>query len=502
VIFALTMLLMSLMVMITVGIGFRAKQRVEAQMAADAAAYSQAVSTARAFNNLAVLNRAAIAHVVALLGVESLISWSGQLYGGLGSIRKALQNLANNCPSAQNGLNKLINHLQNNNVKANFNIYDDQAGHQAREHQGSSGNLKWDDGRDTLYTRLRAQLLNNQNLARQIANEVNPQLDARPAGDRKSLDELAQAVVEGDNKSFISAAMGSRGYSFTSDREGTTSAIVGGLAQIIGPPIQLTVSGAGNGGGGSGFGDDPEGPNPDNTGNVAWHGAQTAKEMNGEAAWAEDHAGSITLRVNNCDEETATLGAAMVISSAREEPTDHHLYGNGEPDPEDGSIRHTLGQCAPNPGCPGVTGGGLTYNVANINDAADDFGQPKTYAIIERSYIGRPNDPWNLFLNFSFGQGTTTRLDLGAQQGDHQTNAGGDLSRQVALGAGLVYYHRPRLNAQAGGFVEPPNMFNPFWRATLAPPDRDAVARLQQAGYPDQAQALQRLLNNNFRGLR
>ena len=80
VLFSLTLLLLTLMVLMTLGFGMRAKERVEIQMAADAAAYSQAVSVARTFNAIAVMNRAQIAHMVAMAGTQSLISYSGQHY--------------------------------------------------------------------------------------------------------------------------------------------------------------------------------------------------------------------------------------------------------------------------------------------------------------------------------------------------------------------------------------------------------------------------------------
>jgi len=80
VLFALTLLLLTLMVLMTLGFGMRAKERVEIQMAADAAAYSQAVSVARTFNAIAVMNRAQIAHMVAMAGTQSLISYGSHWF--------------------------------------------------------------------------------------------------------------------------------------------------------------------------------------------------------------------------------------------------------------------------------------------------------------------------------------------------------------------------------------------------------------------------------------
>jgi len=76
VVFALTLLLLVLMVTMTLSIGMKAKEKMELQTMADAAAYSNAVATARAFNGISLMNRALMGHMVAMTGVESLISWS------------------------------------------------------------------------------------------------------------------------------------------------------------------------------------------------------------------------------------------------------------------------------------------------------------------------------------------------------------------------------------------------------------------------------------------
>jgi len=75
---------------------------------------------------------------------------------------------------------------------------------------------------------------------------------------------------------------------------------------------------------------------------------------------------------------------------------------------------------------------------------------------------------------------------------------------QVALSAGLAYYHRPRPAAEGGGWREPPNFLNPFWRATLVSPegavDDKPANSLQQAGFTEHAGALRRLDEVGFRG--
>ncbi len=82
VLLALTLLLLTLMVLMTISIGVTAARRADLNDAADAAAYSSAVATARTFNTAAVLNRAIIAHYVTMAGVQAQLAYgsSGAAY--------------------------------------------------------------------------------------------------------------------------------------------------------------------------------------------------------------------------------------------------------------------------------------------------------------------------------------------------------------------------------------------------------------------------------------
>lgn len=75
VLFALLMLSAALMAFMTISLGAKAKERLELQTVADAAAYSNAIATARTYNTAALLNRAAVSHWVAMAGVQSLHAW-------------------------------------------------------------------------------------------------------------------------------------------------------------------------------------------------------------------------------------------------------------------------------------------------------------------------------------------------------------------------------------------------------------------------------------------
>ncbi len=118
------------------------------------------------------------------------------------------------------------------------------------------------------------------------------------------------------------------------------------------------------------------------------------------------------------------------------------------------------------------------YNPHELGKPKNDFGQPKLYALVERR--ARNDRPWDLTTRLQFtGPGATLR------PGDRP---------QVVLSSAIAYYHRP------GAWKEPPSLWNPFWRATLAAPDDDIPKYVQKAGYTEEADAVKRLLKAGMAG--
>src|SRR5687767_11979981 len=76
VLLALTLLLLTLMVLMTLSIGTAAARKADLANAADAAAYSTALATARTFNTGAILNRTIVSHYVAMAGVEAQMAYA------------------------------------------------------------------------------------------------------------------------------------------------------------------------------------------------------------------------------------------------------------------------------------------------------------------------------------------------------------------------------------------------------------------------------------------
>ena len=117
------------------------------------------------------------------------------------------------------------------------------------------------------------------------------------------------------------------------------------------------------------------------------------------------------------------------------------------------------------------------------SDDNTDFNQPSTWMFLNKhhsafqSSSGKGGRPWHYNFNVKFNQGSNSGLTSSGER-----IGGGDVTGEVSLDTtiggernsylfeglnvvsrGMAYYHRP------GAWKEPPNMFNPFWRARLAP---------------------------------
>jgi hypothetical protein len=77
---ALTFLLLTVMVCMTLSIGTAAARKADLANAADAAAYSNAIATARTFNTASLLNRTIVSHYVAMSGVQAQIAYASTVH--------------------------------------------------------------------------------------------------------------------------------------------------------------------------------------------------------------------------------------------------------------------------------------------------------------------------------------------------------------------------------------------------------------------------------------
>ncbi|HEX8822318.1 MAG TPA: pilus assembly protein TadG-related protein [Archangium sp.] len=490
VVFALTLLLLVLMVTMTLSIGMKAREKIELQTVADAAAYSNAGATARTFNSISIMNRAFVGNMVAMAGVESLISWSSYYRASLHGVSQAYNLplayyaaiVLAQCPvagpqcvcatqavaditEAKNKFEKL-----DQDIAKKWDALDRKAGKEALGLQ--IGSIS--DEQNALYTQLEKDLLEAQ-LASSIVKEANK--GGRFGEDLVALSTEAfktvvrQEVAGGENCGsqgaactrrdaghklhFVYAAMGSRGYSFVTGR--------GGAANFVFDKLK---------------GEMPERDTLDiytNTGSGYFppEGAKThSKTVDATEAWADDH-GTIALTFNRgmapCTPSFKGLSApeAHVRSTHMADTGDQHQWTGGQ-DSEAPEDVHTMGVCTL---CPGMWPAHMDYNYKNVAESGNNWGQPKLYSVIQRDY-NRPEmhpDPWNLMFRFRFSPSSDgVTFD---NRGIQLTN-GLDISKATALSAGIAYYKR------AGPYWrEPPNFLNPFWRATLVSAQVDLQGR-------------------------
>lgn len=502
--------LVTLMVLVTLSVGQRTRERIEAQLAADAAAYSSAVVTARTLNELALINRTRTSMLVAMLGVQSLISWSGHHRSHLAATQVALKQAEtpyipccgnpfcpqSACSCAELGL---LRGAQSNvaaeqaRIASAWNPLDIAAATYASDLWEGAVALNSSSARalELLNDRLEGQALTNI-----IVKTANPELDAPAKGDRKSIDETKDSercentgglYCSDNDVNFNRLSMlGTRGWHFVSARLENDDLILEKLQTLVRPfnpgvgfdlPAQE---------GGSGAGIDRE-------------SSQKNNNERGNSFFAEDHGGDLELqwRSATCFSSggSAEIPIAGVKSNHNDLGGDQHSYtGSSEP-----AARHNLDL---NAGDKSSFPWSYEYNHHELAKPKNDFGQPKLYAIVERDFGQRQNPwPWDLMFRFRFspsGEGAT--FDLGRAEGGFKSPAGADLRHQVALSSAIAYYHRPNFTRGVGFWAEPPNLWNPFWRATLYAPDDDLARHVEKAGYPEHADTLRRLLKAGMAG--
>lgn len=504
VLFAFTLMLLTLMVMMTLGFGMKAKEKLELQLITDAAAYSNAVVTARALNGVAILNRAEVAVMVTLAATQSNISYAGMYMGSLNTIMNwlpivtpviaALIPTNPACVATEAKLIALAASVpaKYNQVNSTYfvNGLDEAAGAQARAIQGAATGVH--THQESIYNDMVGpNYIDNQALTRRIVNEAK---QGHKWPDEYQVDAAASAVSNrermtkggpptagagaGDGNFFalsprnssrelgVDAAMGSRGAGFVRDR-GHGIYVSGKISTDLNIALPegfvLTNGGSGHwkdqGSGVPGSAADnhpPPGPAP-------------------YASAADDH-GNLSGMIGSfaCPAIMPGLPVeSFVYSSDSTQNNDKHQWNGGASHSSDATTRHTMGGCT---ACPGVWTMFIDLNPAIVNSDTRKhlYGQPKNMAIVRRDTTARCGDaiyggdcagadPWNFFFNFKFNRdGTGQNFD---NRGMALTN-GDNISNQIALGTGVTYYHRPA----TGGDIhwkEPPNFFNPFWRGTL-----------------------------------
>ena len=517
VLFVLSLLFLMFMVMITLSLATKTKEKIETQTVADLSAYSNAVATARAYNSIALLNRAQIGHMVALAGTQSLITWATLIRPALLAAVWSYGGAAGNqcppwggcsCPMWDNWIPLWDSYLQNIALVPDpvWVAEDRAAGLEALARRGAAETVH--QVQKGVLNKL-TRILTNQTFA-QSPNSVvvranggskwGNELFAPPAAAAVSLGGVKPgAICTGSgvtlcddqlfNDHVISAAMGTRSP-FVATRQ--TAAAYGALeARIV---IMYAMAGidpfrastfatpsiGGLGFGGAYFGWLPGIP----------HGAPSWPFPSDSS---DEHITLLTISPLFCRATGANF-ATVWLRSATPAGSFHLWTPNLPPliEPGPPSIRHTVIF----PVWPLF----LDHNFYLATDQGRNFGQPKNLSLIQRDYAARPGgDPWDRM--FGFPLFANTQLNLSTAQAGNASHP----NLQTAYASGLAYYHR------TDHWREPPNLMNPYWHATLINSDvdnsnilggfkQDVPQTLGKVGRPDAALTFRDLSLAQFRG--
>lgn len=519
VVFAFTMLVLVIMVLMTIGLGMRIHERQEQQIVADAAAYSEAVATARAFNATATLNRSIIAQMAAVAAAQSMLSYGGFYHGVLNQARDTLAafNLPPGCEAYQSQVNEAYQEIITEDHKL-ITKWEPQGG----GYHGSGG-MDSESGHyvaDTLHRMAIEMSEDQRELYRRFDQDVAPTegygiadrvaekaRQGSPWGDQpEELSAPKQLVTrrerndvvreeQRDPDHMVRATMATRGVdNFVSSRQSQHNEWSGAQyienrinALIDSPNIVASLRAAGT----SYFGDD--GPREtegiDSTVDKfgkwrkVWETADNSS-LEYTGAWAQDLGYfSFTLTAPApCNVTRGNDSFGYIHSTDPDEHSDNHMWMRGmaidyrELNDPNGRVtemppdRHSMRNV---PSGDGVSIWPIfvDYRESAFGPGArvNIDGQPKSVVPIVRNYAARAGgtpDPWEMEFAFELGNQAPGALSLKSDRG---------FRRSVAIASGLTYYHRgdPSGRGFEGHAREPPNFLNPFWRATLAASDID-----------------------------
>lgn len=494
---SLGMILLTLMVCMTLSFGTKAKAKMELQVVADQAAYSTSVAVARTYNMLAMTNRVMIAHQTAMLGIQSAISFASQwflmvqgflIYYTLEIVNQLrccrLSCLYYGCVTAlfvllTRWIPTLLELLR---LIGQFPARDAAAAMQARS-TSIANNMMYLGQTLTVSNHLYSAL-RNQSTARRVMNRASggqPEWNAPgnaddvakreagfvggfgPVGFALGVGAINQSNLFLTDRHAVVASMGSRGHFFTAIRDSWF--IPNGVRNIINQGLgrfnarndwrgQWLLLGKGY------FG-------------VFFH-SDSILPTASTFAIGDDHLIGIVRYSGPAARRPLQLPMATAVTVMSNNSVGIHL-GLGLP-PLIGiwfdMVHQVPAVCLLN--CPSAWTNFVDYNVGLPQHTRDNRGVPKAPVVVMRDAAAAPPDPFNLMFNFRFtGSGKT--FDMAHSNG--AANGGGimvrdgagmaNISQQVGYSTGIAYFHR------ANHWKEPPNLFNPYFRAGLTRPDTD-----------------------------
>lgn len=458
VLFALTLLLLVIMVMLTLGLGSKVRSRMDLQTVADAAAYSDAVAVARTLNAMAVMNRVQVAHTVSTIGTLSLISWATKYWEHAITARNIFltqmaifaAGVAFHClppPArppcqhcvfglARTGASAGLLWLHANRVRSKLKRDTELFRGETAPRWAASQAVFADQA--VMYGALLHQLDGSRGShAAELTAEAKLRGSA-PLTTVASVNarELARAVhpdttLKGDHPYHAAqVVMGSRGHPFLPLHGSPSWPWTASLTLPWSLPSGLSwVDG------------DAEGRGYLNRG---WASAPLSAPGFGQphGTYAHDEGDRTRTILVPVHKQCSIFGPIAIAVG---------IIGRGTPTSRVGPWEH-----------PGIHDGAqhayqtippfYDFTPSSLLAAGDVYGQPKSLTVMSKD-LSKKTDPWDLSIGVQLnGWGrleTSDRPMLGTG------------SRQLAIGAGITYYSRPDRSA------EPPNLFAPYWRASL-----------------------------------
>jgi hypothetical protein len=526
---------MTLLVCMTLSFGQKAKEKMELQMMADQAAYSTSVATARAFNELAIMNRAIIADNVTQIGVDASISFTTLVFGIMDSLfwDYILELVANQVPQCDPpwvwcGCFGIFGVLfgriwpiwmRGNAIYGMFMGLDAAAAQQANA-AASVALFQW--GMQSVVTlQLGVQRLNGQSQARNAVNaSAGGQPDiTTPGGNADKITEeevgfqwglpipftgainITNAILS--DRHAVAAAMGSRTHPWTAGRLNIDGFSFSGSGSVLSQFYQTVTSG------------DQVQVFSDGASYFSMGPVHGDNLILSASTWAvsDDHLIHIVTYGGIGCSGIPWPGFSVAGVEGNDSFSVHMgvMFGDiwGFPletlvfyfpaipwEWSDSGIHTVPSMCLLN--CPSAWSNFVDFDDRKLLPSwggigggwQDNWGQPKAPVTVQRNYAARPGtlDPWDMAFHLNWG-GRQTDLNMKENYGANGNNGiflnpatsacGGqcDISLQTALATGITYYHRG-----GGHFAEPPNLFNPWWKAGLIHSDADQSASPQNAG--------------------
>ncbi len=530
VLLSLTVLLIALMVLMTLSLGAKVRDRMDLQTVADAAAYSNAIATARTMNTMAVMNRAMIAHTVSTIGTVSLISYAslylsdaeqaltifkqqllilvaGVIFWLLAFLADApwvkpvdwahfiacLESVALVLAS----IGFLSAHISN--IKGRLNndvtVYNAETlpRFKASTSLYTSATAMFD-------TKLRTQLGTNTGSFADTYLTQAKVATATPYNSPASVlnsAELDRATIPNTDHSgaqpyqAANIAMGTRGHKFVPQRHPDMGDWSLQLSFPNAFPNGVLVTDDSTG---RGYINTNVTPNPSSAAGGYGHPGPAG----GNGIWAHDDANTVrTILIGSIFGIIVTANKSNYVTCRWFGPAAvaWGLIGQSAGNCNVGATQHAcIGHVGPH-AFPGQTFPAFyDFNPTSLFEKDDLYGQPRNVSMVSKAPPttaagALPTDPWNVTTGFTpgmSGTGWNAHFDM---NGEPQVST--NTTKQLALGAGVTYYSR------AGHNDEPPNMFAPYWHATLGrlTIDRPQVGNVKRAAYDAEVMTM---LNNTL----